>query len=64
MDNEFDNEDNREIEELKDLIRKKMQQEIAIISQMVQNAPKDDEGNSVVEIIGIRNFGIFYNFCN
>lgn len=63
MENEFDTNDEREMGELHNLITSRLK-ELAMIHYMIQNAPKDDEGNSVVEIIGIKNFGLFYNYCN
>ena len=63
MDNEFDNETNKEFDEFKQFVTNKMR-EMAMITYMIQNAPKDDEGNPVVDIIGVRNFGLFYLHLN
>ncbi|MEY4571496.1 MAG: hypothetical protein RLZ10_707 [Bacteroidota bacterium] len=63
MDNEFDDATAREFEEFKQFVSNKIR-EMAIIKQMCENAPQDGNGNAVVDIIGVRNFGLFYVFLN
>lgn len=38
--------------------------EIRKIVEMCANAPKDQNGNAVVSVVGIKNFGMFYLYEN
>jgi len=34
------------------------------LALMVENAPKDNNGNVIVSIVGIKDIGVFYQFTN
>ena len=34
------------------------------LALMVENAPKDNNGNVIVSIVGIKDIGVFYQFVN
>jgi hypothetical protein len=34
------------------------------LALMVENAPKDNNGNVIVSIVGIKDIGVFYQFAN
>ena len=57
MNNEEEN--NKEINHLKNAIR-----EMMAVTYMCENAPRDDKGNVVVDLVGIKNFGLFYLYKN
>lgn len=63
MDNEYNEEINKEQEDFKEFILNKMK-EMALISHMIQNAPRDEKGHPVADIIGIKNIGLFYVYSN
>lgn len=43
---------------------KNMIDEMKKIGHFLNNAPRDNKGNVVVSVVGIRNFGMFYLFEN
>lgn len=58
--------DSQQKDELKKQIEQ-MQREIlqmAAVARMCHEAPKDEQGNVVVSVVGIRNIGLFYQFNN
>lgn len=62
--NEFDNGMNgEENNDMFEDLRKKLK-EMSEIAFMCANAPKDQNGNAVVSVVGIKNFGMFYLFEN
>lgn len=38
--------------------------EMRAVQYMIENVPKDNRGNAVADIVGIKNFGLFYIFNN
>ena len=34
------------------------------LALMVENTPKDNNGNVIVSIVGIKDIGVFYQFAN
>ena len=38
--------------------------QIRTLALMVENAPKDNNGNVIVSIVGIKDIGVFYQFVN
>ena len=34
------------------------------LALMIENVPKDNKGNVVVSIVGIKDIGVFYQFVN
>lgn len=34
------------------------------LALMIENVPKDNQGNVVVSIVGIKDIGVFYQFVN
>jgi hypothetical protein len=64
MDNEeMDDGINKEQEKFFEEFRNKIR-EMTAVALMCANAPKDQNGNNVVSVVGIKNFGIFYLFEN
>jgi hypothetical protein len=38
--------------------------EMRTLAMMIENAPKDNKGQCVVNIVGIKDIGVFYQFIN
>jgi predicted RNA-binding protein Jag len=59
-----DNEMNQEEinQKMKEWLHKVAQ--MTAVQYMIENAPRDTNGNVVVSIVGINNFGLFYQFNN
>jgi len=57
-----ENENNEISNSIKEFIQKIA--EMRAVQYMIENAPKDNKGNAVVSIVGIKNFGMFYLFEN
>ena len=55
----MDKETKKKIEEL---AREILQ--MRAINIMIENAPRDSRGNAVVDIVGLKGFGLFYAFKN
>lgn len=55
----MDEEQKKELDKLK-----KEMQMMFILSAMIQNAPKDNQGNMVVDIAGVNGLPMFYLFKN
>jgi len=64
MDNEEMNDGmSKEQEKFFEEFRNKIR-EMSVVAYMCANAPKDHNGNHVVSVVGIKNFGVFYLFEN
>ena len=57
-----DKEQNNLSDAMKDFIQKIA--EMRAVQYMIENAPKDNRGNPVVDIVGIKDVGLFYIFHN
>lgn len=58
------NEENNKHEEEKIEAIKNMFREMKEIAYFLNNAPRDNKGQVVVSVVGIKNFGMFYLFEN
>jgi len=61
-DEESQNQQNNLSDAMKEFIQKIA--ELRAVQYMIDNAPKDERGDAVVDIVGIKNFGLFYLFKN
>lgn len=57
-----DKEQNNLSDAMKEFIQKIA--EMRAVQYMIENAPRDDKGNAVADIVGIKNVGLFYIFHN
>jgi len=48
--------------EMKEFLEKICQ--MRTLALMVENTPKDNNGNVIVSIVGIKDIGVFYQFAN